>query len=100
MYWIEFLTEHSSELNLALIKCMIYKASEAAKMNEMEPDWCNRAAPTHLVAMDTHVVASDESLEDNHPAGVGGSLKQSVRHLGDVHVGGVGGTHQICSTKR
>lgn len=46
---------------------------------------------TNLVAVDTHVMAGDEGLEDHHPAGIGGSLKQCVRHLRDVHVGGVGG---------
>lgn len=46
---------------------------------------------TNLVAVDTHVMGGDEGLEDDHPAGVGGSLEQRVSHLGDVHVGGVGG---------
>lgn len=49
--------------------------------------------------MDTHVMSGDEGLEHDHPAGVGGSLKQRVSHLRDVHVGGVGGWHQICSTE-
>lgn len=46
---------------------------------------------TNLIAIDTHVVCGDEGLEDDHPAGVGGSLKQCVSHLRDVHVGGIGG---------
>lgn len=50
--------------------------------------WGSRA---NLVAMDTHVVSGDEGLEDDHPAGIGGSLEQRVGHLRDVHVGGVGG---------
>lgn len=54
--------------------------------------------PTDLVAVDTHVMTSDEGLEDDHPAGIGGSLKQRVSHLRDVDVGGVGGWHQVCNT--
>lgn len=53
---------------------------------------------TNLVAMDTHVMSGDESLENNHPACIGGPLKQRVSHLRDVHVGGVGGWHQVCNT--
>lgn len=49
------------------------------------------AAVTNLVAMDTHVMSGDESLENDHPACIGGPLKQRVGHLRDVHVGGVGG---------
>lgn len=49
------------------------------------------AAVTNLVAVDTYVMSGDKSLEDNHPAGVGGSLKQRVSHLRDVYIGGVGG---------
>lgn len=45
----------------------------------------------YLVAMDTHVMSGGEGLEDDHPAGIGGSLKQCVSHLRDVHVGGIGG---------
>lgn len=48
-------------------------------------------SPTNLVAVDTHVMTGDEGLEDDHPAGIGGSLKQCVSHLRDVHIGGVGG---------
>ena len=57
-----------------------------------------RVSTTNLVAVDTHVMGGDEGLEDDHPAGVGGSLEQRVSHLGDVHVGGVGGWHQVCNT--
>lgn len=45
----------------------------------------------HLIAVDTHVMSSDEGLEHNDPAGIGGSLKQCVSHLRDVHVGRIGG---------
>lgn len=48
--------------------------------------------------MDTHVMSGDESLENDHPACIGGPLKQRVSHLRDVHVGGVGGWHQVCNT--
>lgn len=37
------------------------------------------------------MMGGDEGLEDDHPAGIGGALEQRVGHLGDVHVGGVGG---------
>lgn len=47
--------------------------------------------------MDTHVMGGDEGLEDDHPACIGGPLKQRVSHLRDVHVGGVGGRHQVCN---
>lgn len=57
----------------------------------MRPDSSASASVTNLVAMDTHVMGGDESLENDHPAGVGGALKQRVGHLRDVHVGGVGG---------
>lgn len=45
----------------------------------------------NLVAMDTQMVSGDERLEDDHPAGIGGALKQCVSHLRDVHIGGIGG---------
>lgn len=48
------------------------------------------ASVTNLVAMDTHVMSGDKSLENDHPACIGGPLKQRVSHLRDVHVGGVG----------
>lgn len=37
------------------------------------------------------MVSGDERLEDDHPAGIGGALKQCVSHLRDVHIGGIGG---------
>lgn len=46
---------------------------------------------TNLVAMDAYVMSGDEGLEDDHPAGIGGSLKQCVSHLRDVYIGGVRG---------
>lgn len=39
---------------------------------------------------------SDEGLEDNHPAGIGGSFEECVSHLRNVDIGGVGGRHQVC----
>ena len=48
-------------------------------------------ALTNLIAVDTHVMSGDEGLEDDHPASIGGSFKQRVSHLRDVHVGGIGG---------
>lgn len=50
--------------------------------------------------MDTHVMSGDKRLENDHPAGIGGSLKQCVSHLRDVHIGGVGGWHQVCNTDK
>ena len=38
---------------------------------------------------------SDQGLEHHHPAGIGGPLKQSVRHLWDVHIGLLGGLNQV-----
>ncbi len=61
-------------------------------------NWSAQAEATNLVAVDTHVMGGDEGLEDDHPAGVGGSLEQRVSHLRDVHVGGIGGRHQVCNT--
>lgn len=46
------------------------------------------------------MMSGDESLEDDHPAGVGGALEERVGHLGDVHVGGVGGRHQVCEHRQ
>lgn len=48
-------------------------------------------SPAYLVAMDAQVMSGDEGLEDDHPAGIGGSLEQRVSHLRDVYVGGIGG---------
>ena len=66
--------------------------------HELRCTRCERVSTANLVAVDTHVMGGDEGLEDDHPAGVGGSLEQRVSHLGDVHVGGVGGWHQVCNT--
>lgn len=52
---------------------------------------CTCLASTDLIAMDAHVMSGDEGLEDDHPACVGGSFKQRVCHLRNVHIGGVGG---------
>lgn len=43
-------------------------------------------------------MSGDERLENDHPARIGGPLEQRVSHLRDVHVGGVGGRHQVCNT--
>lgn len=57
----------------------------------LKTDWSAWISTTNLVAMDTHVMAGDQGLKDDHPAGVGGPLEQCVSHLRDVHVGGIGG---------
>lgn len=44
-----------------------------------------------LIAVDHQMVCGGEGLEDNHPAGVGGPLKQCVSQLRDVHI------HLICA---
>lgn len=44
-----------------------------------------------LVAVDHQMVRGGERLEDNHPAGVGGPLKQCVSQLWDVHI------HFVCA---
>lgn len=44
-----------------------------------------------LVAVDHQMVRGGEWLEDNHPAGVGGPLKQCVSQLWDVHI------HFVCA---
>lgn len=46
---------------------------------------------THLIAMDTYVMSGGKGLENDHPAGIGGSLKQCVSHLRDVYIGSIGG---------
>lgn len=56
--------------------------------------------PPYLVAVDAHVMGGDEGLEDDHPASIGGALEQRVGHLGDVHVGGVGGRHEVCGRRQ
>lgn len=55
---------------------------------------------SHLIAVDHEVVCSDEGLKHNHPAGVGGPLKQRVSQLGNVHVHLVGAVNQILKQKR
>ncbi len=45
----------------------------------------------YLVAIDHQMVCGVEGLEDNHPAGVGGPLKQCISQLRDVHI------HLICA---
>lgn len=50
---------------------------------------------TDLVAVDHEVMCRDEGLEDDHPAGVGGPLKQRVSQLRNVHVHLVGTVDQI-----
>lgn len=49
----------------------------------------------HLVAVHHEVVCGDQSFENHHPAGVAHPLHQRVGHLGDVHVGVLGGLDQI-----
>lgn len=44
-----------------------------------------------LIAVDHQMVCGGEGLEDNHPAGVSGPLKQCVSQLRDVHI------HLICA---
>lgn len=39
-----------------------------------------------LIAVDHQVVCGGQGLEDDHPAGVGGPLKQCVSQLRDVHI--------------
>lgn len=46
------------------------------------------------------MVCSDEGFKHNHPAGVGGPLKQRVSQLGNVHVHLVGAMNQILKQKR
>ena len=54
----------------------------------------------HLVAMNHDVVCGDQGFKNHHPAGVAGSLHQHVGHLGDVHVGFLGGLNQDCEAQR
>lgn len=78
--------------------CYWLKPKLELQMKCTTPDSSASASVTNLVAMDTHVMSGDESLENDHPACIGGPLKQRVSHLRDVHVGGVGGWHQVCNT--
>lgn len=70
---------------------LLTKIELELRMNCTTPDSSTSESLTNLVAMDTHVMSGDESLENDHPACIGGPLKQRVSHLRDVHVGGVGG---------
>lgn len=70
---------------------LVTKMESELRRNCTTPDSSASGSVTNLVAMDTHVVSGDKSLEHDHPACIGGPLKQSVSHLRDVHVGGVGG---------
>lgn len=70
---------------------LVTKTELELKMNYTTPHSSVSASVTNLVAMDTHVMCGDESLENDHPARISGPLKQRVSHLRDVHVGGVGG---------
>lgn len=55
---------------------------------------CNTEG-AHLVAINHEVVCGDKRLENHHPAGVGGPLKQRVSQLGNVHVHLIGAVDQI-----
>ncbi len=46
---------------------------------------------TDLIAVDHQMVCCGEGFKDNHPAGVGGPLKQCISQLRDVHI------HLICA---
>lgn len=48
-----------------------------------------------LVAVDHNVVCGDEGFEQDHPAGVGGALKQRVGQLRDVNIHLIGALDQI-----
>lgn len=81
--------------------CLISVNKTGFSLNWTAPDATSLpVSATDLVAMDTHVMSGDEGLEDDHPAGVGCPLKQRVSHLRDVHVGGIGGWHQVCNTAK
>lgn len=41
------------------------------------------------------VVCGDQGFENHHPAGIASPLYQRVGHLGDVHVGFLGGLDQV-----
>lgn len=55
---------------------------------------------SHLVAVDHEVVRGDEWLKHDHPAGVGGPLKEWVGQLGNIHVHLVGAVDQIWHNKK
>lgn len=50
--------------------------------------------------MHHEVVCGDQGFEDHHPAGVAGPLHQRVGHLGDVHIGVLGGLDQVWEALR
>lgn len=50
---------------------------------------------TDLIAIDHEVVCCNEGFEDDHPAGVGGPLKQGVSQLRNVHIHLVGTVDEI-----
>lgn len=60
---------------------------------------CSGRSPD-LVAVHHQVVRRSERLEDDHPAGVGGSFKQHVSQLRDVHIHLVCALDQVCGGKQ
>lgn len=50
--------------------------------------------------MHHEVVCGDQGFEDHHPAGVAGPLHQRIGHLGDVHIGVLGGLDQVWEALR
>lgn len=55
----------------------------------------NSVLQAHLIAMHHEVVCGDQGFENHHPAGISGPLHQRVGHLGDVHIGLLGGLDQV-----
>ena len=51
---------------------------------------------SYLIAIAHEVVGGDESLVDDHPAGVLGSLDQQVGQRRDRHIRLVGAVQQVC----
>lgn len=49
----------------------------------------------YLIALHHEVVCGDQGFENYHPAGITHPLHQRVCHLGDVHVGILGGLDQV-----
>lgn len=75
------LSFHRPETITSLVihqKCFFSKVSEQLLSSD-------------LIAIDHQMVCGCEGLEDNHPAGVRGPLKQCVSQLRDVHI------HLICA---
>lgn len=50
--------------------------------------------------MHHEVVCGDQGFENHHPAGVASPLHQCVSHLGDVHIGLLGGLDQDWKAER